>query len=85
MSWEAVTQSEGLTEAGGGRLAKAWVFVALVSAFGGLIGSIWVLAHEALAPAWPGSFDPALKGFLQNAVCFAASLLFRASRLKSDA
>lgn len=86
VSWEAVSGEDSLMDDGGGRVAKVWVFTAFCLAFGGLIGATWILVQQSSEPSWPaGSVEPAVKGFLQNVFCFLASLLFRASRTKSDA
>ncbi|KAL1495873.1 hypothetical protein AB1Y20_014517 [Prymnesium parvum] len=82
--WEAVAGDSAFDD-GEGIGPRIWVFASFVFAFGGLIGAVWILVQEINAPSWEqGSVDPALKGLLQNIFIFAASLIFRLCRLKSD-
>jgi hypothetical protein len=50
IQWEAITESESLLEDGSGALPKCWVFTAFCLAFGGLIGTVWILVQQARAP-----------------------------------
>ena len=84
INWELIA-GDGLFDEGGNMRARLWVFVSFVFAFGGLIGAIWILVQEINEPSWEqGSVQPAVMGLLQNIFIFAASLIFRLCRLKSD-
>ena len=83
INWEVI--SGDLFDEGANMKARVWVFVSFCFAFGGLIGAVWILVQEINAPSWErGSTQPALMGLLQNLFIFAASLLFRICRIKSD-
>ena len=81
INWD-VLSGEGMLDDGGSMRARLWVFVSFVFAFGGLIGSTWILIQEINTPS--GVVAPAFRGLLQNLFIFGSSLLFRLCRLKSD-
>ena len=45
--------------------ARAWLFVGFLFAFGGLIGSLWILVQEFLVP---GEIQKSVIAVLQNLV-----------------
>ena len=69
INWGLLTDDSMMDDGAVAGKAKAWVVVAFVLCFSGVIGSVWILVQEMQHPSWDaggGAVDTAVRCLLQN-------------------
>lgn len=83
INWSLLTDDSMMDDGGVAGKAKAWVVLAFVLCFSGLIGSVWILVQEMQQPSWDaggGAVDTAVRCLLQNLFLFGSSLPAKLTR-----
>ena len=83
INWGLLTDDSMMDDGAVAGKAKAWVVVAFVLCFSGVIGSVWILVQEMQHPSWDaggGAVDTAVRCLLQNLFLFGSSLPAKLTR-----
>ena len=83
INWGLLTDDSMMDDGAVAGKAKAWVVVAFVLCFSGVIGSVWILVQEMQHPSWDaggGAADTAVRCLLQNLFLFGSSLPAKLTR-----